>query len=48
MIAERIVEPGCRSRLCSRRLPRTMPQAQALDDMLGDAPARLNHVILVK
>ncbi|MGA8549867.1 MAG: adenylate kinase [Stellaceae bacterium] len=48
MIAERIVEPDCRPGFVLDGFPRTMTQAQALDDMLGTRGLGLDHVILIK
>jgi adenylate kinase len=48
MIARRIVEPDCRSGFVFDGFPRTVPQAQALDEMLSDRSLRLDHVILIE
>jgi len=48
MIAERIVEADCDSGFVLDGFPRTVPQAQALDDMLRQRGRSLDHVILIK
>ena len=48
MIAQRIVEADCQSGFVLDGFPRTVPQAQALDDMLERRGLGLDHVILIK
>jgi adenylate kinase len=45
MIEQRTAEPDCRRGFVFDGFPRTLPQAQALDEMLGGRRLRLDHAI---
>ena len=48
MIAARIVEPDCRDGFILDGFPRTVPQAEALEEMLTRRGRGLDHVILIE
>jgi len=48
MIAERIAQSDCRNGFVLDGFPRTLPQAQALDQVLGHRSLQLDHVIEIE
>ena len=45
IVVDRLAEPDCRARLPVRRLPRTVPQAEALDRLLAERRMPLDLVL---
>src|SRR5262249_13954674 len=48
MIAERIAQPDCAQGVILDGFPPTVPQAEALDAMLGERGQKLDHIILIE
>lgn len=48
IIAERIAQPDCANGFILDGFPRTLAQAEALDDMLAERGSRIDHVIEMK
>jgi adenylate kinase len=48
MIADRIAQPDCKTGFILDGVPRTVPQAEALDAMLADQKRKLDYVIEMK
>lgn len=48
IIAERIAKPDCANGFILDGFPRTVAQAEALDEMLGDAGSRIDRVVEMK
>jgi len=48
IVEERIQEPDCKKGYMLDGFPRTVPQAEALDDMLGKLSAQIDHVVSIE